>query len=599
MRATSVLLGLHLALAVAYENNNNQKPLGNPRPNPKKKQPNIVFILTDDQDLHMNSLDYMPLTKKHLIDQGTFYKQHYCTTAICCPSRVSLWTGKQAHNTNVTDVSPPYGGYPKFVSQGFNSAYLPVWLQNAGYNTLYTGKLFNAHTTTNYDSPFPGGWNTSDFLLDPYTYDYLNATYQRNHDPPVSHPGQHTLDLITAKALSLLTSVAASPSPFFLGIAPVAPHSNVDASSLTSPDANISTVQFTPPIPLARHAHLFPDARVPRTPNFNPASGPSGTSWIRRLRHQGEDNVEFNDHFYRQRLRALQGVDELVDAVVRRLDALGLLEETYVFYTTDNGFHIGQHRLQPGKECGFEEDVHVPLVVRGPGVPKGREVEGVVTTHVDLAPTLLGIARGEGDGLEFDGEAIPLTGEDVDAARGRRHEHVAVEFWGLALNEGKTWGGEEERVALNNTYKGARVVGEGYSFYYSVWCSNERELYDLTTDPYQLRNLLHPDEKAHVPATILGVSFDKVVARLDSLLFVLKSCKGTTCTRPWHALHPAGNVLNLKDALAVRFDDFYLTQQKRVSFDRCELGYIVDAEGPQFEKDGFAYRQGTPWYEWV
>lgn len=109
MRATNVLLGLHLTLAVTHGNDNNQKPLGNPRLNPKKKQPNIVFILTDDQDLHMNSLDYMPLTKKHLLDQGTFYKRHYCTTAICCPSRVSLLTGKQAHNTNVTDVNPPYG----------------------------------------------------------------------------------------------------------------------------------------------------------------------------------------------------------------------------------------------------------------------------------------------------------------------------------------------------------------------------------------------------------------------------------------------------------------------------------------------------------
>lgn len=112
MRATNVLLGLHLTLAVAHGNDNNQKPLSNPQPNPKKKQPNIVFILTDDQDLHMNSLDYMPLTKKHLIDQGTFYKRHYCTTAICCPSRVSLLTGKQAHNTNVTDVNPPYGKPP-------------------------------------------------------------------------------------------------------------------------------------------------------------------------------------------------------------------------------------------------------------------------------------------------------------------------------------------------------------------------------------------------------------------------------------------------------------------------------------------------------
>jgi len=72
-------------------------------------RPNIVVILTDDQDLHMNSVDYMLLLKKHVIDQGTFYKKHYCSTAICCPSRVTLWTGRNAHNTNVTDVFPPYG----------------------------------------------------------------------------------------------------------------------------------------------------------------------------------------------------------------------------------------------------------------------------------------------------------------------------------------------------------------------------------------------------------------------------------------------------------------------------------------------------------
>lgn len=73
------------------------------------RKPNFVFIITDDQDLHLGSLDYMPSVKKHLGKQGTFYKQHYCTISICCPSRVSLLTGKAAHNTNVTDVSPPYG----------------------------------------------------------------------------------------------------------------------------------------------------------------------------------------------------------------------------------------------------------------------------------------------------------------------------------------------------------------------------------------------------------------------------------------------------------------------------------------------------------
>ena len=73
------------------------------------ERPNIIVILTDDQDLHMDSVDYMPLLKKHVIDHGTFYRHHYCSTAICCPSRVTLWTGRNAHNTNVTDVFPPYG----------------------------------------------------------------------------------------------------------------------------------------------------------------------------------------------------------------------------------------------------------------------------------------------------------------------------------------------------------------------------------------------------------------------------------------------------------------------------------------------------------
>lgn len=73
------------------------------------KQPNIILVLTDDQDLHLNSLDYQPRLQKRLRDEGTFFRKHYCTTAVCCPSRVTLLTGKLAHNTNVTDVQPPYG----------------------------------------------------------------------------------------------------------------------------------------------------------------------------------------------------------------------------------------------------------------------------------------------------------------------------------------------------------------------------------------------------------------------------------------------------------------------------------------------------------
>lgn len=98
VQALSLLLGLVIA-------SREQEPLVQ---NPQKA-PNIVFIFTDDQDLRMNSLNFMPYLQKHLVQEGTFFERHYATIALCCPSRVSLWTGRAAHNTNVTDVNPPYG----------------------------------------------------------------------------------------------------------------------------------------------------------------------------------------------------------------------------------------------------------------------------------------------------------------------------------------------------------------------------------------------------------------------------------------------------------------------------------------------------------
>ena len=111
---------------------------------------------------------------------------------------------------NKTDQS---GGYPKFVSQGFNEAWLPLWLQDAGYNTYYTGKLFNSHSLSNYDSPFPSGFTGSDFLLDPHTYEYLNASFQRNRDKPVSHEGNYSTDVLAGKAYSFLEEAIAEKKP--------------------------------------------------------------------------------------------------------------------------------------------------------------------------------------------------------------------------------------------------------------------------------------------------------------------------------------------------------------------------------------------------
>ncbi|KAL2679158.1 hypothetical protein Neosp_009920 [[Neocosmospora] mangrovei] len=561
-----VFLGLVSAGCQSLEAKNDQQTLRQIQSSSAKRRPNVVVILTDDQDLHLNSLDYLPLIKKHLTDQGTFFKRHFCTTAICCPSRVSLWTGQAAHNTNITDILPPYG------------------------------KLFNYHSVDNYDTPYPAGWTGSDFLLDPFTYAYLNPTFQRNKDPPVSYKGQYTTDILASKALGFLDEAVAAGKPFFLGISPIAPHSNIDPALISDPDRDRAGKDFkaTAPIPAERHAHMFPDVVVPRTDNFNPDE-PSGANWIREQPKQSEENVAYNDEYYRLRLRSLLAVDELVESVMAKLAAYGILSETYVFYTSDNGFHIGQHRLQPGKACGYEEDINVPLIVRGPGVAKGR-VAGLVTTHQDLAPTIMSLA-GAPARADFDGVVIPLTEIDLLSSPKERNEHVTVEYWGQGASEGD-WGyyGRNQTFIFNNTYKALRVISDEYNLYYSVWCNNEHELYDMNEDPGQLNNLLHPDSPS---GTLLGLPIGKVVSRLDTLLYVTKSCKGAVCARPWHALHPRGNVETLQHALSQRFDGFYESQQERVSFSRCEAGYLVDAEGPQFDQEGSVYWDKLAWSDWT
>lgn len=124
-------------------------------------------------------------------------------------------------------------------------------------------------------------------------------------------------------------------------------------------------------------------------------------------------------------------MDELVDSLVTRLEESEQLDNTYIIYTSDNGFHIGQHRLPPGKTCGYEEDIRVPLFIRGPGIQQGFE-EDSVTTHIDMAPTIFQLA-GIPSREDFDGTVIPLKPEFAV----RRHDHVTVEFWGKGVLEGK------------------------------------------------------------------------------------------------------------------------------------------------------------------
>lgn len=127
----------------------------------------------------------------------------------------------------------------------------------------------------------------------------------------------------------------------------------------------------------------------------------------------------------------------MVQGLIERLKQSNLLDNTYIIYSSDNGFHIGQHRLQPGKSCGYEEDVNIPLIVRGPGVAANYSTD-IVTTHTDLAPTILDIV-GAPLQDELDGRPIPLSKTALDEAQQlrTRHEHANVEYWGFAGGEGK------------------------------------------------------------------------------------------------------------------------------------------------------------------
>jgi arylsulfatase A-like enzyme len=146
----------------------------------------------------------------------------------------------------------------------------------------------------------------------------------------------------------------------------------------------------------------------------------------------------------------LQAVDEIIDETVRRLEQYGILENTYIIYSTDNGFHIGQHRMQPGKSCGYEEDINIPLIIRGPRIPAG-ETTDIVTTHTDLAPTIFDII-GIPPRREFDGIPIPLTQKALLEAKQNRYEHVNVEYWGYAVEEGDYNSMQSPSFMLYSTY---------------------------------------------------------------------------------------------------------------------------------------------------
>ena len=403
------------------------------------------------------------------------------------------------------------------------------------------------------------------FLLEPGTYDYYNTIWTLNNQQYQHYPGQNAINITGTNALSMLDTAVKDGGPFFLMIAPAVPHVGINSSGTFYP------------VPQTKWANAFPDQKVPRTPNWNPTVQKSGASWILNMPHQNETVVDAMDELYRSRIRCVAGLDDLVGDLVTSLENYGILDNTHFIYSTDNGYHIGQHRLGNGKKAGFETDVNIPMVWRGPGIPAGQTVKAV-STHTDLAPTFLSIF-GVKQRAMFDGQIMP----QVSGGSNNATDHINIEHWGDAnAYEVNPWHSITVAGESNNTYKGLRLVTEDYAFYYAVWCTNEHELYNMKTDPYQTTNILPQTYNiTSLPDTTEnGWTLTKLVHRLDALVMVLKSCVGIVCIQPWPVLHPQGNVHSLQDAMNTKYDAFYASQPK-VSFSACLGGYIISNEGPQ------------------
>lgn len=311
--ALSLGLGLRLGL-----NRGGSSGSSTNRPQPHRDGQNVLVVMTDDQDMLLDSLSVMPNIKRLIGDEGVTYEKHYCTIAWCCPSRVNFLTGKAAHNTNVTSTGPPYGGWPKFTDQGLNNNYLPVWINESDISTYYVGKLMNAYGVKNFAEPeHPKGWTNSSFLLDPWTYNFYHSRWTNGYTGDIlKYNGEHTTDVTENKTMEMLDQAAAADNQWFMMVAPVAPHQEIAGGV------------HAPPAPEG-YKDLFLDRETPRTGNWNPEA-PSGASWVRNLPQMNDKDVRSADNTHVKRLQNLAAIDDMMARVIQRLEDHNMLTSTYI-----------------------------------------------------------------------------------------------------------------------------------------------------------------------------------------------------------------------------------------------------------------------------
>lgn len=316
--------------------------------------------------------------------------------------------------------------------------------------------------------------------------------YSLNENGHINHyPDEYLTDLIRDRSVAYVETVT---RPFFMYLAPPAPHAPYTAAK--------------------RHEQEFPGTRAERTPNFNVPSGALDKHWLLTMspKQLPDTVISRIDEIARQRWQSLLAVDELVGDLMDALEARDLLENTFVVFTSDNGYHLGQFAQAYDKRQPYETDVRVPLVVRGPTVPE-RVIVNQPTLLIDLFPTIqemIGVAPFEYlDGRSFYSDLMHAQRvEDFQDLQQNFNRNMLIEHWGefdRQQVEPACRIPPRDKVELctvdaachcqdswNNTYACLRHISSDEDVLYCEFRDSQRfvEIYNLADDPYEMKNLI-------------------------------------------------------------------------------------------------------------
>ena len=438
-------------------------------------RPNVLVIETDDQTAA--DMAAMPYARAQIGGRGTTFANSVVSLSQCCPSRATLLTGRYAHNHGVLDVRGPLGGYARLDG----SETLPVWLRRAGYATGVVGKCLNGYS----GRAVPPGWGEFHVLPGRSTYRFYD--YALNENGVLRRfgtaPADYQTDVISGRAEELIRRL---PAPWFLWVTYVAPHV-AQPRDVGDPFPLPSTV------PAPRHRAAFTGAPMPRGAAFDEADVRDKPPAIRRRPRLGPKQEARISETWRQRVASLRAVDEGVARLLGALRAAGAREDTLVIFTSDNGYLLGEHRVPSGKVLPYEPSIRVPLLMRGPGVPRGA-VRRDLVWNGDLAPTILEAAGARAP--------FPLDGRSLLAAP-RPDRDVLLEAPPARGTNGLP------------RFTGLRTR----RFTYVEHARGARELYDLRADPQQLSNRARDAPRG-------------VLRTLAGRLAELRGCRGVNCRAP-------------------------------------------------------------------